>query len=56
VKINMVIVDSDIARGQRAGRQMAKELRENFRDWEMHVHVRLSTTLTTDDAYAKYVG
>lgn len=56
MKINMVIVDEDVDRGQRAGRQMATDLRKNFRAWEMHVHVRLPTNLMTDDAYAKYTG
>jgi len=56
MKINMVIVDPDVDRGQRAGRQMANDLRRNYRDWIMHVHVRKVTTLTTDDAYAEYRG
>lgn len=56
MRINMVIVDKDVERGQKAGRQMANDLRKNFRDWIMHVHVRQSTTLITDDAYAEYTG
>lgn len=56
MKINTVIVDEDVERGVKAGRQMANDLRKNFVGWEMHIHVRLPTTLTTDDAYARYTG
>lgn len=52
----MVIVDENVARGVKAGRHMADNLRRDFREFEMHVHVRQPTTLTTDDAYAKYTA
>lgn len=54
--INMVIVDKDVDRGQRAGRRMSEAVRRDFRGWEMHVHVRLPDNLLTDDAYGKYSG
>ena len=56
MKINVVIVDESVERGAKAGRQLATDLRKNFRGWEMHVHVRLPENTTTDDAYARYAG
>jgi hypothetical protein len=54
--INMVIVDNDVDRGALAGRQMANDLRKNFRDWIMFVHVRTEASKTTDDAFARYTA
>ena len=56
MKINVVIVANDVDRGSRVARQLADDLRKNFRGWTMHTHVRKSDTLTTDDAYAEYTG
>jgi hypothetical protein len=56
VKINVIVVDEDVDRGVKAGRHMRNGLAAQMRGFEMHVHVRLSDTKTTDDAYAKYTG
>ena len=56
MKINVVIVDDNVDRGQKAGRVMSRAMREQMgvTDWEMSVHVRCTDTLTADDAFATY--
>ena len=56
MKINVVIIEEDVDRGAKAGRRMADELRAQYRNWEMHVHVRRPTSIVQDDAYAEYKG